>query len=131
MIKAQVSNITGSQDVNLFEFTSGEMKFYMLGLENLDEFKIGDSVKLAFKSSDVIIATTPLKNCSLTNEIKATISNLTKGNITSVLHLQALNFEFESIITTKSCQRLNLKQNDEIYAYVKATSLYISDKNRD
>ncbi|QKG30078.1 TOBE domain-containing protein [Campylobacter sp. RM16187] len=131
MIKAQVSNITGNQDVNLFEFTSGEMKFYMLGLENLDEFKIGDSVKLAFKSSDVIIATTPLKNCSLTNEIKATISNLTKGNITSVLHLKSLNFEFESIITTKSCRRLNLKQNDEIYAYVKATSLYISDKNRD
>lgn len=131
MIKARVSNIIGSEDVNIFEFTSGDTNFCMLGLENLDEFKIGDSVMLAFKSSDVIIATTPLKNCSLTNEIKATISNLTKGKVTSVLHLKGLHSEFESIISTKSCERLNLKINDEIYAYIKATSLYISGKNSD
>lgn len=131
MIKAQVSNVYGNEDVNIFEFVSEGINFCMLGLENFDDLKVGDPVCLKFKSSDVIVATSPLQNCSLANEIKATITNLIRGDITTVLHLKASNFEFESIISTKSCKRLNLKENDEIYAYVKATSLYISGKNSD
>ena len=126
MIKAKISAIDENDGVSVFEFNAANLSLKMLSLENLQNLKIGDEVWLGFKSSDVFVATSPLLNCSVSNEIKAEISNIQKGQITSSLHLNAGKFEFESIITTASLKRLNLALGDQIYAYVKATSLYIA-----
>ena len=126
MIKAKISAIEQNDGVSVFEFSAENLSLKMLSLENLQNLKIGDEVRLGFKSSDVFVATSALINCSVSNEIKAEISNIQKGQITSSLHLNAGKFEFESIISTASLKRLNLALGDQIYAYVKATSLYIA-----
>ena len=126
MIKAKISAIDENDGVSVFEFNAANLSLKMLSLENLQNLKIGDEVRLNFKSSDIFVATSPLLNCSVSNEIKAQISSIQKGQITSSLHLNAGEFEFESIITTASLKRLNLALGDRIYAYVKATSLYIA-----
>lgn len=126
MIKAKISAIDENDGVSVFEFNAANLSLKMLSLENLQNLKIGDKVRLNFKSSDVFVATSPLLNCSVSNEIKVRISDIQKGEITSSLHLNAGEFEFESIITTASLKRLNLSLGDQIYAYVKATSLYIA-----
>ena len=126
MIKAKISAIEQNDGVSVFEFSAENLSLKMLSLENLQNLKIGDEVLLNFKSSDVFVATSPLLNCSVSNEIKAQISDIEQGQITSSLHLNAGKFEFESIISTASLKRLNLTPGDQIYAYVKATSLYIA-----
>lgn len=126
MIKAKISAIEQNDGVSVFEFSAENLSLKMLSLENLQNLKIGDEVWLGFKSSDVFVATSPLLNCSVSNEIKAQISDIQRGQITSSLHLNAGEFEFESIISTSSLKRLNLALGDQIYAYVKATSLYIA-----
>ena len=126
MIKAKISAIEQTGGVSVFEFSAENLSLKMLSLENLQNLKIGDEVWLNFKSSDVFVATSPLLNCSVSNEIKAEISDIQKGQIISSLHLNAGKFEFESIISTASLKRLNLALGDQIYAYVKATSLYIA-----
>ena len=126
MIKAKISAIEQTGGVSVFEFSAENLSLKMLSLENLQNLKIGDEVWLNFKSSDVFVATSPLINCSVSNEIKAEISNIQKVQLTSSLHLNAGKFEFESIISTASLKRLNLALGDQIYAYVKATSLYIA-----
>ena len=126
MIKAKISAIDENGGVSVCEFNAANLSLKMLSLENLQNLKIGDEVRLNFKSSDVFVATSPLLNCSVSNEIKVRISDIQKGQITSSLHLNAGEFEFESIITTASLKRLNLALGDQIYAYVKATSLYIA-----
>ena len=126
MIKAKISAIDENDGVSVFEFNAANLSLKMLSLENLQNLKIGDEVRLNFKSSDIFVATSPLLNCSVSNEIKAEISDIQRGQITSSLHLNAGKFEFESIISTASLKRLNLASGDQIYAYVKATSLYIA-----
>ena len=126
MIKAKISAIEQNDGVSVFEFSAENLSLKMLSLENLQNLKIGDEVRLNFKSSDVFVATSRILNCSVSNEIKAQISDIEQGQITSSLHLNAGKVEFESIITTASLKRLNLALGDQIYAYVKATSLYIA-----
>ena len=126
MIKAKISVIEQNDGVSVFEFSAENLSLKMLSLENLQNLKIGDEVRLSFKSSDVFVATSALLNCSVSNEIKAQILDIEQGQITSSLHLNAGKFEFESIISTASLKRLNLAPGDQIYAYVKATSLYIA-----
>ena len=126
MIKAKISAIEQNDGVSVFEFSAENLSLKMLSMESLQNLKIGDEVLLSFKSSDVFVATSPLLNCSVSNEIKARILDIQKGQITSSLHLNAGEFEFESIVTVASLKRLNLAPGDQIYAYVKATSLYIA-----
>lgn len=126
MIKVKISAIEQNDGVSVFEFSAENLSLKMLSLENLQNLKIGDEVRLSFKSSDIFVATSPLLNCSVSNEIKAVITDIQRGEAASVLHLSTGEFEFESIITTASLKRLNLALGDQIYAYVKATSLYIA-----
>ena len=107
MIKAKISAIEQNDGVSVFEFSAENLSLKMLSLENLQNLKIGDEIWLNFKSSDVFVATSPLLNCSVSNEIKVRISDIQKGEITSSLHLNAGEFEFESIISTASLKRLN------------------------
>lgn len=127
MIEAKVDKILTSNDVSYLRFSVGGSHFlHMLSLENLN-LKVGDNVHLSFKSSDVIIALNPLQNCSMKNEMSCVITDLNVGEILSVLELKFLDFSFESIITTSSLKALNLKKGDSVFAYVKSTSLFISE----
>lgn len=122
----RVKKIQTHENVSLIDFECGELRLRMLGLETPKNLSINSLVKLSFKSSDVIISKTPL-NSSLSNEIKAKIKNMDIGEILSVVRLCYEDFEFESIITTNSLKRLELKKENEIYAYIKATSLSIGE----
>ncbi|MBR8465402.1 TOBE domain-containing protein [Campylobacter sp. faydin G-140] len=131
MIRAIVENIVTSDDVSYYKFKiiNCDVCLYMLSLSRILGVDESDSVWLNFKSSDVIIANEPLKNCSIKNELKCEILGLVKGEILSIIHLKFNDYEFESIITTSSCEQLNLRVGDSIFAYIKSTSLYISCKN--
>ena len=63
MIKAKISAIDENDGVSVFEFNAANLSLKMLSLENLQNLKIGDEVRLNFKSSDVFVATSPLLNC--------------------------------------------------------------------
>ena len=60
MIKAKISAIDENDGVSVFEFNAANLSLKMLSLENLQNLKIGDEVRLNFKSSDVFVATSPL-----------------------------------------------------------------------
>ncbi|MGG7048638.1 MULTISPECIES: TOBE domain-containing protein [unclassified Campylobacter] len=125
MIPAKVLEIHENDGISVVKFLHDELLFSMLSLENLG-LKVGQSVRLGFKSSDVIISKAPLFACSVNNAIKAKIAHANIGEIIACLHLNADDFEFESIISKESFSRLNLSVGDEVYAYVKSTSLFIS-----
>ncbi|AQW81571.1 TOBE domain-containing protein [Campylobacter pinnipediorum] len=127
MIKAVVDNITTFDDVSLVRFSVDEdLSLSMLSLDNVS-LKPKDKVKLGFKSSNVSISTNKLENFSIKNEIYCKIIDLQIGEILSVILLRYKDIEFESIITSKSAKRLNLKLNDMVFAYIKSTSIYISE----
>ena len=76
MIKAKISAIDENDGVSVFEFNAANLSLKMLSLENLQNLKIGDEVRLNFKSSDVFVATSPLLNCSVSNEIIASFTQI-------------------------------------------------------
>lgn len=136
MIKAEILSFKTKEGVDFYEFKAffGEKQnspLFMLSLSGTDA-KVGDVVGLNFKSSDVIIALNALKECSISNEIACEIISIKRGEILSALRLKSGETEFESIISAASCDRLGLCAQMKVFAYVKASSLYIEklgDKN--
>ena len=129
MIEAKVCEINEFKGISSLKFATEFGKLTMVSLEIPANLSINSRVKVGFKSSEVILSLEKLQNCSLSNEIGCVIQNIAIGEILSVVKLKALNSDdiFESIITSASAKRLNLSQNLQIYAYIKATSLYVDE----
>lgn len=125
MIEAKVERIVSKDEMSYVIFSSDIGKFSMLSLENL-ELKPLSSVKLGFKSSDVFLSRSKLNECSVKNEILCTIKRIERGEIIACVHLSSFGYEFESIISSDSCATLLLKEGEEVFAYIKSTSIFIS-----
>ena len=128
MIKARILQILERDGVGCYKFqiSGTDALIYMLALGDHSHLREGLNVRLNFKSSDVIIATSKLQNCSIRNELPCKILKISKGEILSVIHLKFAQFEFESIISSLSCNELNLNEGDSVFAYVKSTCVHIS-----
>lgn len=100
----------------------------MVAIGIASKLELGEWVDCEVKSSDVIVSKTKLKDCSLSNEIECVIKEMEVGEILTSLVLGAKDFTLNSIITSNSARRLNLKLGERVYAYIKATQIYIKER---
>ena len=128
MIRAKIVGILTKDDVSLFELKglNLEANLFMLVLNEASKFALNDEISLGFKSSDVILAKDKLSNSSLENELKCVIEAINFGEILSVVSLKCGEIYFEAIISNHALKTMNLGENDEVFAYIKSTSIHIS-----
>ena len=98
----------------------------MLALNEASKFALNDEVSLNFKSSDVVLSKVKLQASSLENELKCEVADITRGEILSIVSLKCEQLCFEAIISDHALKGLNLEENDELFAYVKSTSIHVS-----
>lgn len=86
-------------------------------------------VRLGVRASEVIISRALLSQCSLSNALKCEIKLIKKGELLSCIELEIIASKelLSCIISSSSATRLALKPGEQIYAYIKATSLYIKE----
>ena len=128
MIRAKIVGILTKDDVSLFELKglNLEANLFMLVLNEASKFALDDEIDLGFKSSDVILAKDKLSNNSLENELKCVIEAINFGEILSVVSLKCGEIYFEAIISNHALKIMNVGENDEVFAYIKSTSIHIS-----
>ncbi|WP_103648669.1 TOBE domain-containing protein [Campylobacter concisus] len=128
MIRAKIVGILTKDDVSLFELKglNLEANLFMLVLNEASKFALDDEIDLGFKSSDVILAKDKLSNNSLENELKCVIEAINFGEILSVISLKCGEIYFEAIISNHALKTMNVGKNDEVFAYIKSTSIHIS-----
>ena len=128
MIRAKIVGILTKDDVNLFELKglNLEANLFMLVLNEASKFALDDEISLGFKSSDVILAKNKLDASSLENELKCVVQTINFGEILSVVSLKCGEIYFEAIISNHALKTMNVGENDEVFAYIKSTSIHIS-----
>jgi len=128
MIRAKIVGILTKDDVSLFELKglNLEANLFMLVLNEASKFALDDEIDLGFKSSDVILAKDKLSNSSLENELKCVIEAINFGEILSVISLKCGEIYFEAIISNHALKTMNIGEKDEVFAYIKSTSIHIS-----
>ena len=128
MIKAKIIQISSKDGVSFFELECLNLgtNLYMLALNEASKFALNDEVSLNFKSSDVILSRLRLEASSLENELKCEVAGIARGEILSIISLKCEQFCFEAIISDHALKRLNLAVGEQVFAYVKSTSIHIS-----
>ncbi len=128
MIKAKIAQISSKDGVSFFELECLNLgtNLYMLALNEASKFALNDEVSLNFKSSDVVLSRLRLEASSLENELKCEVTGITRGEILSVVSLKCEQLCFEAIISDHALKGLNLAVGEQVFAYVKSTSIHVS-----
>ncbi len=130
ILRGKITDITSEGSITLVGINVEGVMFYSLILNGSETFSLfkGKEVYILFKETEVSIGKGIKGEISLSNQIKATVINIEKGKILSLLKLKFKGQEIKSIITTKSLERLNIKINDEVIAFIKANEVSIMEK---
>ena len=128
MIRAKIVQIFSKDGVSFFELECLNLgaNLYMLALNEASKFTLNDEVSLNFKSSDVVLSKIKLQASSLENELKCEIADITRGEILSIVSLKCEQLCFEAIISDHALKGLNLALGEQLFAYVKSTSIHVS-----
>ncbi|WP_103651908.1 TOBE domain-containing protein [Campylobacter concisus] len=128
MIKAKIAQISSKDGVSFFELECLNLgtNLFMLALNEASKFALNDEVSLNFKSSDVILSRLRLEASSLENELKCEVTDITRGEILSIISLKCEQICFEAIISDHALKGLNLAVGEQVFAYVKSTSIHVS-----
>ena len=128
MIKAKIVQISSKDGVSFFELECLNLgiNLYMLALNEASKFALNDEVSLNFKSSDVVLSKLRLEASSLENELKCEVADINRGEILSIISLKCEQLCFEAIISDHALKGLNLAVGEQVFAYVKSTSIHVS-----
>ena len=130
---ATVKDIESVDDLNIVTFICNDETLKMMSLDLTDTVQIGKRVVLACKPTSVSLAKPTIDHktfsemLSYANQIKVKIASMDVGFLLSSIKLQFGDFSLESIITSASVQRMNLNENDELLALIKANELSIQE----
>ena len=128
MIRAKIVQISSKDGVSFFELECLNLgtNLYMLALNEASKFALNDEVSLNFKSSDVVLSRLRLEASSLKNELKCEVAGINHGEILSIVSLKCEQLYFEAIISDHALKGLNLAVGEQVFAYVKSTSIHVS-----
>ena len=128
MIMTKIIQISSKDGVSFFELECLNLgiNLYMLALNEASKFALNDEVSLNFKSSDVVLSKLRLEASSLENELKCEVTGITRGEILSIVSLKCGQLCFEAIISDHALKGLNLAVGEQVFAYVKSTSIHVS-----
>lgn len=127
-LPATISGIETSRQISLVDLTVGEDLFSCVIIETPETasyLRIGNTVTLLFKETEVSIAKDWQGQISLRNRMAAEVRRIDSGGVLSRIVLDYRGKEIISIITTRSVRKLGLKIGDSVTAMVKANEVSI------
>ena len=125
-LSGKIIQIESSQHLSIVDIDVGGDIFSAVVLETpktADYLKEGNAVTLLFKETEVSIAKNLKGAISLRNRFKAVIKKIETSPILSKIVLSYKNLGIISIISTRSVDRLGLRQGDEVEWLVKTNEV--------
>jgi len=126
-IKATVIEIQSEDILHIVSFKVGKSTLKMMSLELQSNLKVGSSVLLSVKATAVALAKELSGMLSYSNQIPLEIQKIEKGKLLSSIKLQNQDISMESVITTASCERMQLKETQSVIALIKSSDLSICE----
>ncbi len=126
--------IESNEHLSLVDVFAGQDKFTAMLMEtpqNAPYLKVGNTVAVLFKETEVSLAKNLSGELSLRNRIKGTVQKIRRGDILCEVVLDCNGLALTSIITTRAMKRLELQEGDEVVALVKANEVSLMEVRDD
>lgn len=121
-IKTKIISIQKEDSINLVKLESNNITLSLLTLDLPNNIKVESEVMALFKESEVAIAKSECE-ISISNRIKGEIIDIENGKIVTMVKIKTKIGEIDSMITTASSERMNLKVGEIVFALVKSNEM--------
>lgn len=125
-LRGRITRIVSNDHVSLVDVDVSGDSFTATLLETPEDapyLRVGNSVDVLFKETEVSLAKGLTGLISLRNRVMTTVKLVRSGVILSEVVLDYRGNTMSSIITTGSIKRLDIKSGDEVEALVKANEV--------
>ncbi|AXT61619.1 tobe domain protein [Aquimarina sp. AD10] len=95
--------------------------------ETASYLKLGATIKVLFKETEVIIATQTPEYLSLQNKVIGQVTQVDKGVLLSKLVINTSVGDIVSVITTKAVNQLGLTKGNHVTAMIKTNEILLSE----
>jgi molybdopterin-binding protein len=126
-IEAIVSQIDSIDNLNIVQFDFSGIKLKMMSLDLNERIKIDQKVILVIKATNILLAKDFDGMISFSNQINGKIESIEEGKLLCSVTIKSKNSYFQSIITQVSASKMNLRKDDEISIFIKASDLSIEE----
>lgn len=123
-----ITSLTGSDTISLVKVLVKDTSVSALFIKNSnnDLFSEGDSVRVIFKETEVIMAKGDVSNISLQNKFTGTITAIENSKVLSKIEIDSHIGSIHSIITSNAVKQLNLTVGDAVHAMVKTNEILLA-----
>jgi molybdate transport system regulatory protein len=126
-----IKTVHQSGTIMLIDIDVNGHGFSALLIESISQpqwLKIGNTIDVVFKETEVSLAKNLSGQISMRNRMKSKVILVERGELLSIVTLQFLQYTISSAITTRSVDSLNINIGDEIEALVKANEISLMKK---
>lgn len=124
-IVATISQIHNVENLNIVEYEFNNIKLKMMSLDLNNNIKVGQDVILTVKPTNVAMAKDLQGSLSYSNQIPTIVKRIEKGKLLTVVNTKMEDTILQSIFTTASLNRMQIKENDKVTLLFKASDLSI------
>lgn len=127
-ITAKITDIKSVDNLNIIKFDFNGETLCMMSLELPYSIKTNSVVKLTCKATNIGIGKNLSGETSYSNRLTCKVASLNRGELLCSLKLSLSDkSSVESIITKESALKMNLKEDDIVTAFIKASDLSIQE----
>ncbi len=125
LFRATISQIESVDNLNIVTFDFLTQKLELLSLDLGNGIKVGSTVELTTKPSNISIAKNFSGMVSCFNHINSKIKEVENGKLLSSIKLIVGESIIESIITKEASLKMDLKAEDEVIIFINQSELSI------
>ncbi len=122
---ATVDSVKSVDNLNIVTFNCNDIKLTMMSLDIDKDIQIGKRVLLGCKPSSIALAKDFQGVISFSNELECKVEDIEFGELLAMVSLKFEQFKLESLITKNTIDRMEIKKDDRVKAFIKASELSI------
>ena len=128
ILKGEIEKLTVRNNLTLVGINVGKSSLSSIVIdtpESAPYLKIGNTINVIFKETEVIIGRGKVQAISLQNKLEGHVESIETGDLLSRLILNTTAGRIISVITTNAVNQLELKNGTEITAMIKTNEMML------
>ena len=130
LLSGEIENLRVKSSLTLVNLKVGQTRLTTIVIdtpETAPYLRIGNSVTVIFKETEVIIGKGTEHHISLQNKLVGTIQSIESGDLLSRLAMDTDAGKVVSVITTNAVNQLQLKPGTQITAMIKTNEIMLTE----
>ncbi len=124
-LNVKVEQIDKVDKLHVITCKLGYQRIKVVSLELQATLKIGSTVELSVKSTNISLAKNFTGKLSIVNQLTAKVTAVDKGSLLSAVQVEIEGFSLECLLTVEATLNMGLSAGDDVMVLIKGSEVFV------